>query len=184
MGIGILELCDDKPGTKKLKQLAFPGPVPVEALAYFKAKKLKVGFDHRAVWAEEHAAAFTVAKVTELDVLADMKAAVETALEEGRTFREFQQVAGMILERSGWTNYGTEAQKPQRLMTIFDTNMRVARACGQWQRAERTKDAMPYFQYNLGPSRVHREEHVAWEGTLLPIDDPWFDDHSPPLDYG
>lgn len=48
--------------------------VPKEALAWFKAKKLKPGFDYRDVWLEEHSAAFTVAKMTQLDLLSDVKA--------------------------------------------------------------------------------------------------------------
>ena len=41
---------------------SFPGPVPREALDYFRAKDLRPGFDYRDVWGSEHAHAFTVAK--------------------------------------------------------------------------------------------------------------------------
>ena len=34
--------------------------------------------------------------------------------------------------------------------TIYRTNMRTARAAGQWQRIERTKRAMPHLVYRLG----------------------------------
>ena len=73
---------------------------------------------------------------------------------------------------------------PRRLKTIFRANLRTARAAGQWNRAERTKAALPYLLYELGPSREHREEHVAWHGTLLPIDDPWWETHMPPNGWG
>jgi hypothetical protein len=73
---------------------------------------------------------------------------------------------------------------PRRLKTIFRANLRTARAAGQWNRAERTKAALPYLLYELGPSREHREEHVAWHGTLLSIDDPWWNTHMPPNGWG
>ena len=37
--------------------------IPNAALNYIKDKKLKVGFSYKDVWNEEHATAFTVAKV-------------------------------------------------------------------------------------------------------------------------
>ena len=49
-----------------------PGPVPREALDFFRAKGWKVGFDYRDVWRQEHATAFTVAKVMRADVLLDI----------------------------------------------------------------------------------------------------------------
>ncbi|HGX3211685.1 TPA: hypothetical protein ACNH3T_005328, partial [Serratia marcescens] len=76
--------------------------VPKEALAWFKAKKLKPGFDYRDVWLEEHSAAFTVAKMTQLDLLSDVKALVTQALAEGQTFRDFQKVLEPLLVKRGW----------------------------------------------------------------------------------
>lgn len=76
--------------------------IPKEALAWFKAKKLKPGFDYRDVWLEEHSAAFTVAKMTQLDLLSDVKALVTQALAEGQTFRDFQKVLEPLLVKRGW----------------------------------------------------------------------------------
>ena len=55
--------------------------IPEDALNYIKDKNLKVGFSYKDVWNEEHATAFTVAKAMQLDVLSDIKKAVEKALE-------------------------------------------------------------------------------------------------------
>ncbi len=43
---------------------------PAEAVAYFKAKGLRITFDYRDLMAEEHMAAFTVAKMLDQDMLA------------------------------------------------------------------------------------------------------------------
>ncbi|MCK4963346.1 MAG: hypothetical protein KAS19_12705 [Anaerolineales bacterium] len=157
-----------------------PGPVPKEALDYWAQKGIKVGFDHREIWKEEHSAAFTIAKVMETDVLATVRGMAERALEEGTTFEEFRKNVQPLLDKSGWSDYGNGKGSKARIELIFDTNMRVARAAGQWQRIEQTKRVRPFLVYFIGPSTNHREVHVSWDGTMLPIDDPWWDDHMTP----
>jgi len=175
---------------------SFPGPPPKEALDFFRAKGLKTSFSHLDVWREEHVANFTVAKATELDVLTGIHAAALKALEEGTTLRDFIKGLKPELQRQGWwgvkevedplTGKKRMAQlgSPRRLKTIYDTNMRTARAAGQWERIQRTKLALPYLLYELGPSEHHRPEHVAWAGTLLPVDDKFWQSHYPPNGYG
>jgi uncharacterized protein with gpF-like domain len=50
-----------------------PDIIPKEALAWLKSKKLTPGFDYRDVWKQEHSIGFTVAKMTQLDLLSDVK---------------------------------------------------------------------------------------------------------------
>ena len=45
---------------------------------------------------------------------------------------------------------------PGRLQTIFSANMRSARAAGQWDRIQRTKDALPYLLYVRTTSKEPR----------------------------
>lgn len=173
-----------------------PGTVPRDALAFFRAKDLRVGFSAEDVAPEEHAHAFTVAKAMKLDVLDDIRAGLDQALAEGRTFRDFARDLKPTLAAKGWwgrkqeidpaTGESREVQlgSPRRLKTIYRSNMRSARAAGQWQRIERNRETHPYLIYELGPSQEHREEHVSWAGTTLPIDHPWWIDHMPPNDYG
>ncbi|WP_435100819.1 phage head morphogenesis protein [Arhodomonas sp. AD133] len=173
-----------------------PGPVSQDALDYLRDKDLRVGFDHEDVWREEHAHAFTVAKAMQIDLLDDIKASVETALAEGRTYREFARELTPILQRKGWwgrveqidpvTGERREVQlgSPRRLKTIYRSNMRSARAAGQWQRVQRHKDTHPYLLYLLGPSEQHRPQHVRWAGTMLPVDHPWWREHYPPNGWG
>lgn len=174
----------------------FPAPVPKEALVYFRVRDFKVGFDYRDVWLQEHARAFTVAKVMEIDLLKDIHAAIDKAIAEGTTLAQFQKDLTPLLQRKGWwgkkvmidpeTGKPIVAQlgSPRRLRTIYRANLRAARAAGIWDRAQRTKKTLPYFLYELGPSKKHRDKHRAWAGTLLPVDDPWWDDHFPPNGWG
>ena len=174
----------------------FPGPPPVEAMAYFDAKRLQVGFDHRDIWPEEHATSFTVAKAMELDILSSIRRSLSQALTEGITYRQWAKDLTPELQRLGWwgrqtvtdplTGERVDAQlgSPQRLRTIYNANLASARSAGQWARIERTRASHPYLLYLLGPSQEHRLQHVGWRGTLLTSDDPWWVSHMPPNGWG
>ena len=161
-----------------------PGPIPKAALAYLKAKLLKPSFNYSEVWGEEHKYAFTVAKVLEADVLATVKDSLEKALAGGQTWQAWRKGIAETLSKSGWGQLVPDSKKPHRLYTIYQTNMRVARAQGQWQRVERTKKTHPYLEYVIGPSKVHRPDHAELAGTVLPVDDPFWDTHMPPNGFG
>jgi hypothetical protein len=172
------------------------GPPPKEAIEYFRSKGWKVGFDFQDVWNQEHAFAFTAAKAMTVDVLETLRGAVDQALAEGRTFRDFAKDLQPELEKLGWWGKAempdpktgelkdVQLGSPRRLKVIYQTNLRTARAAGKWERIQRTKKLLPYLRYSLGPSEKHRPEHVAWEGLELLADDPWWDTHMPPNGWG
>lgn len=159
-----------------------PGPLPKEALEYFRKKKLSPELDLEEAWPEEHDLAFKVAGVAVEDLLAAISAAVDKALAEGLTYEQFSAQLDDVMVALGWKQDGDKA--PHRLRIIYDTNMRVARAAGQWDRIQRTAEARPYLEYGLGPAEHHRPEHEAWAGTVLAISDPWWNTHAPPNGYG
>lgn len=165
------------------------GNVPQEALDYFRKKKLAPDLDLDTVWGEEHNFAFTVAGVVARDILEGFRVAVDRAIAEGVTFEEFAKDENIkrVMSALGWwsvSESGKTPPVPHRLRIVYDTNMRVARAAGQWARIQRTKDALPFLVYELGPSSVHRPVHVSWEGTVLQADDPWWNTHMTPNGYG
>ena len=161
-----------------------PGPVPQDALDYFDEKEITPGFNHTDVWEEEHDVAFTVAKLMEEDILEDVRDLTRRALEEGTPFREYAKELKGLLDESGWSNYNQEKPLMRRLRTIYETNMRTARATGQWQRIERTKRLRPNLLYQLGSSQRHRPVHVDWEGTILPVDSSFWSYAMPPNGHG
>ena len=173
-----------------------PPLLPKEALEFFKRKRLRIGFDYRDVWKAEHDLAFTVAKITELSVLETIRVSIERALEQGQPFDAWRKGLKPELEKQGWWHprevvdqatgeFGvSRLNNPRRLRTIFEQNTRMAYAAGQWERIERTKATMPYLLRTVGPSVVHREMHLAWHGTLLPVDDPWIQSHPCPSGWG
>ena len=174
----------DKPG------YAF-GSAPPRAVRDFLAGKTPVatrGF--RDLEPQEHAVAFTVAQSAKFDILSDVQAALQKALDEGQTFETFRKGLAPTLAAQGWWGRkvvdGREVQlgSPRRLRTIYRANMRAARAAGQWERIERVRDALPYLLYQLGPSERDRPHHAAKDGWVLPVDDPFWNEWMPPNGWG
>lgn len=173
-----------------------PTVQPLEAIAFFRRKGWEIGFDWRDVWQEEDVRAFTVAKAMTRDLLEDIRSAVNRALSEGTTLRQFAEELRPRLAEKGW--WGRKLMKdpqtgiervvqlgsPARLRTIYETNLRTSYMAGRWQRIERTKKTFPFMRYVSVMDGRERPEHHAWHGTVLPIDDPWWDTHFPPCGWG
>lgn len=169
--------------------------IPDAALNYIKDKKLKVAFSYKDVWNEEHATAFTVAKAMQIDVLSDIKGAVEKAIQDGHSFEHFKKDLKPTLIKKGWwgrrtmtdplTGGEVEAQlgSDRRIKTIYDTNLRSAYQKAQYDRTMES-ELHPYLMYRAGNSAHHRPQHLAWDGLILPKDDPFWDTHLPPNEYG
>lgn len=179
-------MAEDRPG------YSFdPGPPP-EASRYMAHRGLQPGFSWRDVEPEEHAVAFSVAKMMDLDLLQATHDELRAALDRGLPFAEFQRRLRPRLQARGWwslrevtdplTGEVVEAElgSPRRLRQIYETNLRAARAAGQWERIQRTRDALPYLEYRLGPSERHRPAHEARNFLVLPVDDPFWQSWYPP----
>ena len=172
------------------------GKAPPEVRKYLDGKGLRPSWDWNDVWQSEHAEAFTVAKAMSADVLETLRDAVNKAIAEGQTFREFAKRLPDVLAALGWWGEQTminpktgeekvvELGTPRRLATIYVTNGRVARAVGQWQRIQATKASRPWLIYELGPSAKHRAEHEAWAGAIRRVDDSIWDKLMPPNGWG
>lgn len=172
------------------------GLPPEEAIRWFREKGYALNFDWRDMWGAQHARAFTVAKATQLDVLADIREAVDKAIASGTTLRQFRKELKPTLQSKGWWGE-KEVVDPQtgekviaqlgsanRLRTIYEANLRQAQSAGRYERMQRTKDRRPYARYVCIDDGNTRPEHWAWHGLILPIDDPWWSTHWPPNGWG
>lgn len=169
---------------------------PKDAVAFFRKKGFAIGFAWEDVWREEHQRAFSVAKVTQMDILTDIREAVDEALEVGTTFAHFQARLEPILKEKGWwgkvtvfdpiDNQNKEAilGTPRRLKTIYDTNLRTAHTEGQWARIQERKGDFPLLVYDANNSAQPRHTHSAWDKLVLPADDPWWQLHMPVKEWG
>ena len=164
---------------------------PEEAIAYFRQKGYKIGFDYRDVWQQEHQASFTVAKAMKEDLLKDIREGVDDALAKGTTLGEFQKGLTPLLQKRGWwgkqevldpvTGDTVLAQlgSPRRLETIFDTNLATAYSEGQWERIQRNKELFPFLEYVRSASTNPRHTHLAYSGLVLRADDAFWQSHLP-----
>lgn len=172
-----------------------PGPPP-EASRFLRNKGMRPAFSWADVEPEEHAVAFTVAKAMEIDVLEAIRGEVQKALDEGLPFASFKKNFRANPALAQWrgkremidpvTGELVEAQlgSPRRLKTIYNANLRSARAAGQWERIERTKAAFPFLEYRLGPSERHRPHHQDKAGMILPVESAFWDEWMPPNGWG
>jgi len=163
-----------------------------EAIKYFTSKGYTFGFDWRDVSAQTHAHAFTVAKVTRLDILQDIQSAMDDAIKNGLTPQQFKNNLAPILKAKGWWGRkemmdpltgefkNVQLGSHRRLKTIFDTNMRTSHAAGKWERMQRTKASRPYLRYVAVQDGKSRPQHQSWHGTVLPIDHQFWVTHFPP----
>jgi uncharacterized protein with gpF-like domain len=154
-----------------------------EAIDYFKKKNI-VSSDFFALMSDAmKQRAFTVAGLAREDMLADIHGAILDALEKGTTLEIFKKNFGNIMSRAGWDF--TEG-RAWRVAIIFDTNLSCAYAAGRWKQ-QTDPDVLkvrPYLRYLESSSVEPRDEHLAWVNTVLPADDPWWDTHYPPNDWG
>ena len=116
------------------------GLPPEKAVEYFRAKGYTIGWDWRETLHEAHAKAFTVAKVMKVDVLEDIRGAVDRALHDGLTLADFKKDLIPTLQKKGWWGEIThpETGEPafidaRRLTTIYQTNLQTAYMTGRYQ---------------------------------------------------
>ena len=162
------------------------GPPPKEAVDYLRRKGVRAGYDYREIWREEHAVSFTVANMMKLDMLSDVQASITKALEEGTPADKWKKGMAEEMAKRGWwgRHKPPDPKDPKavakanlymsrRLDTIWRVNTRQAAQAGVWERGQRS-NSHPYILYRVGPSKKHREQHLAWDGVLLPKDDPFW----------
>lgn len=166
---------------------------PEDAIHAFEQRRLlRPSFRWQQVWQHEHARAFAVAGVMRLDILADIRKAVQAVVEEGGDLQAFSRELKSTLVKKGWwgnleiTDPATgEVRKTRfddaRLRLIFDVNMRQSHAAGRWQRIARGR--MPYIVYRTMRDERVRASHRPWDNVVLPKDHPWWDTHTPPCGW-
>lgn len=164
---------------------------PDYALQYLRAKGLRMGFSYADAVAEERASAFTIAKMMDTDLLGDVLKSLTDAAERGTPMEEWSKSIIPTLQQRGWwgrqpvldpvTGRVVQAQtgSPSRLETIFRTNMGMAYAAGHWQQIAAQAEDAPYLMYDAVDDFRTRPLHAAWDGTVLPVNHPWWRTHHP-----
>ncbi len=170
---------------------------PPEAIInQFRKKGYAISWNWQEVWQEANAHAFTVAKATDMEVLKDIREAVEEALTNGTGFRQFQKNLEPKLKAKGWwgkqevvdpqTGEITEVQlgSPHRLKTIYRTNLSVSYSAGRYKAQIASADRRPWWIYRTAGDGNVRDSHDKLRNTVLRYDDPFWETHYPPNDWG
>lgn len=165
---------------------------PEAAIAFFQAKGLKPTFAWQDMLGEEHAKAFTVAKMMDVDLLGQVREAVDKAIAEGRTVRRFREELEPLLRARGWwgnqdvvdpvtgDTVSARLGTPARLRTIFRTNIQSAYAVGHWQKVQQNATVAPFLMYDAVDDHRTRPEHKALDNLVLPVDHRFWKTHYPP----
>lgn len=178
------------------------GLPPEATFRAFRARdELRLTTKWHEMWQEDHARAFTVAKVARLDLLDTIRNSLADVVANGGTVEQWMDRLIPDLQRAGWWGRvedksltGTSAPVfvgPRRLENIFRINMRVSRAAGQWARIQDRKDVAPYLAYHALDDGHARPLHALWGGLvpgtrriILHVDDPAWEWLFPPNDWG
>lgn len=155
-----------------------------KAIEYFR-DKLQIPSDRwDVIWDEISDYAFAVSTVTRADILNDIYSEILKALEQGTTLQQFKKDFDSIVAKRGWTDGGTFSA--YRTELILSQNLRTAYAAGRWAQMNDpdVAKARPYVLYRHGDSRNPRPAHLALNGKVFSLDDPFFKICAPPNGFG
>jgi len=166
---------------------------PEEILNYLKNKGFKLTFDYDELIKEAHHRTFTVAKVTRADLLNDIFNSLATAMEEGKSFKDFKEDIIPTLEKKGWwgkkeilnpiTGEVKEVQiNSRRLKTIYNVNMRVAHQRYRFKQMMQLPTST-FWMYRSALLETTRTSHEALHRTVLPRDHIFWATNYPPNDW-
>jgi hypothetical protein len=134
---------------------------------------------------QQHDTAFMIAGAQKADLLADLAAAVDRAVVEGKSLDAFRKDFDAAVDRHdwhGWTGEDTKGGRAWRTRTIYRTNTYVSYSAGRRAQLEAGKFA--FWVYRHGGSQEPRPEHLELDGIALPPDHWFWSLYFGPSDWG
>lgn len=157
-----------------------------EQIAFLKQKVRLPTASYRDLDSRQHDRAFVVAGAMKADLLTDLHSAVNQAVTDGQTFKQFQNNFDEILGKHGWLNDQDKGYKAWRAKVIYQTNLRTSHAAGRYK--QMTDPQMlklrPYWRYRHNTIENPRVQHERWNNLVLPADSPFWRMNFPPNGYG
>lgn len=116
------------------------------------------------------------------------------AFSGAKNFSQLTELRNKLVDKDGnlvsFSDFKKEAQKINAqynvnwMKTEYDNAVNSSISAANWHRLNADKDLYPYLVYEtVGDSNV-RYEHQLLDGTKLPVDDPFWNTHYPPNDWG
>lgn len=134
-------------------------------LQYLKDKLLMLPEDFDQLSDEARRRAFTVAGVADLDIMADVLEAVDSAVRNGETMEDFRARVGEKLE-SAWGE-----DDPSRVETIFRTEVQGAYSAGRQYQNEQVRETHPFIRYDVVDDDRTSDICESLIGVVLPADE-------------
>lgn len=168
---------------------------PEAAIKYLENKGYKITNDWRELWEDAHAKAFTISKMTDMQLLKDTKSTLDKALQEGWSSQQTQRELTNMFKARGWWGKKeiidengdvktVQLGSPYRVRTIYRQNMQSAYNAGRYLKQLENIDFAPYFQYICVLDERTRPEHRAMHGKIFRYDDPIWASLYPPNGWG
>lgn len=170
-------------------KFSFNNP-PLDNIAFLMSKKPELHFDYDEIKFEAHQRAFTIAKITQIDLLSDIQTSLENAFVEGQSFEKWKKELKPTLQKHGWLgkvvvqNPNTKEQKEifvgaSRLKKIFYTNTRTAYAQSE-ARAGYKLPLSEYIRYVAILDNRTRHTHAQMHGKIAHRKDKFWEKNYPP----
>jgi hypothetical protein len=134
----------------------------------------------------DHDAGFMVAGAAKADLLADLAAAVDRTITEGKSLDAFRKDFRAIVERNGWhgwTGEGTKKGEAWRTRVIYQTNALSSYNAGRYAQLREGGFDLWIYRHNDSVLRP-RPQHLAWNGLTLPPAHEFWRTHSPQNAFG
>lgn len=119
------------------------------------------------------ARAFTMARIADIDVIADLQKYVESIVTTGGGMRDFIDGLDATMQARGWAG-----PEPWHARLVFETNVGQAYSAGRYDQAKRS--GATHWRYLASDAAEPREDHKAFYGKVYPMGSG----PMPPLDFG
>lgn len=146
----VLAAADDRP-----IRIAFD-LIPKEALDYIRYKAL------------------TIAGVEHEELRRAVKDAIDKAIREGKTFREFRAEIDQLFDSFGVTRLSN-----QHIATVYRTNVFTAYSVGAQAQVDTMRDRFPMWRYSAIKDSRTRPDHKELDGRIFRVGEG----PVPPIDY-
>jgi SPP1 gp7 family putative phage head morphogenesis protein len=162
-----------------LSEIDFTAMPAEEAAKHFAAKAAVTDEQFRRLSVQAQQRAFTIAKVHKARVIQRARDVVHKAIREGTEYRKVREALLAIFEEE-------DLPRPalNHLRLVVTQNTQQAYNDARRDVLESVTDTFPYWQYlTVGDSHV-RPTHAALDQLVFRADDPFWNSHYPPWEFG